>query len=114
MIIRDLEPVFKKVINRRLVFIHDNKVIRSGMLTSYSAKSFNLKFELQNNGIIKALELPYPFNLYKENNTLVFDYRISNIKDMIKQSELDEFIEDNEKVVSPFYNSTISVKLGKS
>lgn len=114
MEIKDLGPTFKQVINRHLSFVHDNKVIRDGILVGFSARGFNLKFDLKKNDTVKPLELPYPFNISKDKHSLIFDYKVSHIEDIIVEDDLEAFIEDNGKAVSPFYNSTIRITLSKS
>ena len=111
MTIVDLTSAFSKAEGKRLTFIHDNKVLRDGILVKFRSKGFNLKFDMRcdNFDTIKSLELPYPFNIEKNDNALIFDYNISHIKDLIKKEYIEEFIEDNQKTVSRFYNSTITI-----
>lgn len=115
MVIVDLTQTFQKVEGRKLTFIHEGKVLREGELVKFTSKGFNLKFDIKNmkNDNVKALELPYPFNITKIKNSLIFDYNISHLKDLIKKEEIEQFIEDNQKVVSRFYNSTITITLNK-
>ena len=115
MNIVDLTPVFSKVEGRHLTFIHDNKVLRDGILLNFSSKGFNLKFDIKSikTDNTKTLEVPYPFNITKNKNSLIFDYNVSHIKEFIKSEELENFIEMKEKIVSRFYNSTITIKLNK-
>lgn len=116
MTIIDLTPTFSKVEGRHLTFTHDNKILRDGILVKFSSKGFNLKFDIKNpkTDNVKAIELPYPFNITKDKNSLIFDYNISHIKDLVKKSDIEEFIEENQKIVSRFYNSTVTITLNKT
>lgn len=107
----DLAPIFEKVKGRHLVFSQNNKVIREGILIGFNVKSFNLHFDLQNikTKTNKALELPYPFNIIKKDKSLLFDYRISNLKPLISKAELEQFIKENGKQPSRFFDSIIAI-----
>lgn len=111
----DLTPVFEKVRGKHLIFSQDGKTIREGILADFNVKSFNLRFDLQNikTRNIKAIELPYPFNITKQNKSLVFDYRIANLGSMIDKAELVQFIQENHKQPSRFFDSTVVVSLNK-
>lgn len=113
--VADLTPVFEKVRGKHLVFSQNDKVIREGILTDFNVKSFNLRFDLQNDKTnnIKAIELPYPFNIMKQKGSLLFDYRISNLKSLISKTELTQFIEENNKQPSRFFDSIVMVSLKK-
>lgn len=115
MVIKDLGPTFNQIINRRVTFTVDNKIVRDGILIGFSAKSFNLKFDFENDKteLTKSIELPYPFNISKIKHSLVFDYKVSNLNNIIKAEELDKFIEENGKIVSKYYNSAVTITLRK-
>lgn len=115
MVTADLTPVFERVKGKHLIFSQNNKVIREGILTDFNVKSFNLRFDLQNikTNNIKAIELPYPFNITKQNKSLVFDYRLVNLGSMIDKTELAQFIQENHKQPSRFFDSTVIISVHK-
>lgn len=111
----DLTPIFEKVKGKHLIFTQNGKIIKDGILTSFNVKSFNLRFDLQNTktNSIKAFELPYPFNIIKQDKSLVFDYRLSNLKSLIDKAELIDFIKENNKQPSHLLDSTINISVIK-
>jgi CHAT domain-containing protein len=85
----------------------DNKIIKEGKLILFSQKDYYLIFHLKNsNGDNKKYELPYPFNIDKENNYLMFDYKIESISK--NDSELYyRLLSLNKNQVSRFYNNKV-------
>lgn len=110
---RDLSPVFEKVKGKHIIFAQNDKIIKEGILVDFSLKSLNLRFDIlsEDGETIKSVEVPYPFNILKENRTLVFDYRISNLKKLVKAESIKSFIQENNKVPSRYFNSLVKISV---
>ncbi len=103
----NIESKFNYFLQRDVVFSMDNKIIKEGKLILFSQKDYYLIFHLKNsNGDNKKYELPYPFNIDKENNYLMFDYKIESISK--NDSELYyRLLSLNKNQVSRFYNNKV-------
>jgi hypothetical protein len=74
-------------------------------------KGFNLKFFLvDEENLIKNLELPYPFKMVKTDYGYIFDYRLEKFK-LLKNTELLENLEEPDCPKSRFYNKPLIIKI---
>lgn len=107
----DLNEIFNTYFFRNITFILDNKSIKQGRLKLFTMKGFNLKFFLlDDEGNIKSLELPYPFDLIKTTSGYIFDYRIEKFK-TLKNTELLQNFSETDIVKSRFYDKPLIVKI---
>ncbi len=72
-----IENELKKLVLKNVNFKIENKTLKTGKLQIFNTKQFFIKFKLLNNGVEKEYELPYPYNIKKINNGLLFDYCLS-------------------------------------
>lgn len=110
-IIVDLNETFNEYFFKKFIFILDNKIIKEGRLKLFTMKSFNLKFFLlDEENIVKNLEIPYPFDLIKLSNGYIFDYRLEKFK-LLKDSELLNNIAEDDCPKSRLYNKPLIIKI---
>ena len=103
------ENDFNYFLQRNIVFVLENKIIKEGKLFLYNEKDYYLIFYMRsNNNEQKKFEIPYPFDIKRINNYLVLDYSLSAISG--GDSELYyRLISLNQNSNSRFYNNKILV-----
>lgn len=110
-IIEDLNEVFNEYFFKKFTFILDNKILKQGRLKLFTMKSFNLKFFLlDEENSIKALEIPYPFKLIKQDNGYIFDYRLKHFK-LLPDTELIDNLIENDTQKSRYFDKPLIVKI---
>jgi hypothetical protein len=107
----DLNEIFNDYFFKKFTFILDNKILKEGRLKLFTMKGFNLKFFLlDNENIIKNLELPYPFKLSKTEEGYIFDYRLDKFK-LVENTELINNLADKDCQKSRYYDKPLIVKI---
>lgn len=101
--------LFNYFLQRNIVFVLNNKIIKEGKLFLYNQKDYYLYFYLKtNNNEQKKFEMPYPFSIKKYENHLVMDYSLSAISE--NDSELYyRLISLNRTTNSKYYDSKITI-----
>jgi hypothetical protein len=96
-------------LQRNVVFVLENKIIKEGKLFLYNEKDYYLIFYMRSgNNEQKKFEIPYPFSVERKNNYLILDYSLSAISG--GDSELYyRLISLNQNSNSRFYNTKIIV-----
>jgi hypothetical protein len=96
-------------LQRNIVFVLENKIIKEGKLFLYNEKDYYLIFYMRSgNNEQKKFEIPYPFSVERKNNYLILDYSLSAISG--GDSELYyRLISLNQNSNSRFYNTKIIV-----
>lgn len=109
--VEDLNKTFNNYFFKKFTFLLDNKPIKDGRLKLFSMKGFNLKFFLvDEENIIKNLELPYPFKLQKTSYGYIFDYRLEKFK-LLKNTEQLDNLADPDCPKSRFYDKPLVIKI---
>lgn len=105
----DIENYFKYFLQRDIVISIDSKIIKDGKLILFNQRDFYLNFNLkQNNNTQKKFELPYPFDIIKENNYIILSYELSSLS----KNDADlyyKLISLNKKHNSRYYNSKVLI-----
>jgi hypothetical protein len=103
------EDLFNYFLQRNIVFVLENKIIKEGKLFLYNEKDYYLVFYLKSsNNEQKKFEIPYPFSIKRYNNYLVMDYSLSAISG--GDSELYyRLVSLNQNSNSRYYNTKIIV-----
>jgi hypothetical protein len=73
----ELEHKLKDLILNDVDFTIDGKSIKKGKIKIFNTKQFFIKFKIENDGVVKEWELPYPYRLQKTDNGYLFDYCLS-------------------------------------
>jgi hypothetical protein len=96
-------------LQRNIVFVLENKIIKEGKLFLYNEKDYYLIFYMRSgNNEQKKFAIPYPFSVERKNNYLILDYSLSAISG--GDSELYyRLISLNQNSNSRFYNTKIIV-----
>ncbi len=96
-------------LQRNIVFVLDNKIIKEGRLVLYNEKDYYLVLYMRSgNNEQKKFEIPYPFAIQQQNNCLILDYSLSAISG--GDSELYyRLVSLNQNSNSKFYNNKIKV-----
>lgn len=58
-------------------FVIEDKVIKRGKIRVFNTKQFFIKFRLENGGVVRDYELPYPYRVEETDNGFLFDYCLS-------------------------------------
>ena len=110
-VIVDLNETFNEYFFKKITFLLDNKIIKNGRLKLFTMKGFNLKFFLlDDDNIIKNLEIPYPFDLIKLPNGYIFDYRLEKFK-LLKNTELINNLFEKDFPKSRLYDKPLIIKI---
>lgn len=72
-----LEQQLKPIMLSQVEFRVDGKVIKRGKVKVFNAKQFILKFKLDNSGVIKDYEVPYPYRVEETADGFLLDYCLS-------------------------------------
>lgn len=75
------ETIFDPFILHDIEIIHEDKVIKSGKLKLVSVKNHIIKFYFIQNGILKNIELYYPFDIVITDDNIVLDYSVKKFAD---------------------------------
>jgi S-adenosylmethionine:tRNA-ribosyltransferase-isomerase (queuine synthetase) len=74
-----LENVLKFLLQKHIVLVFNNKKYKEGRLILFKYNTFHLKLTLKNENNNKNLEIPIPYNIIRDNDDIVFDYRINTL-----------------------------------
>lgn len=75
----DFVKLFDKWLLRDISICIPGKTPKTGKLKMLSARHNVLKFTLENNGSVRAIDLYYPFGYTVSKNEVVFSYALSQI-----------------------------------
>lgn len=77
--VEEIEDKIKGLLQRKVIFALENKILKRGKLILFCVKDFFCVFTLiceeKNNKRI-IYELPYPFKFFKNNDKYIFDYSV--------------------------------------
>lgn len=99
------------LLNNVILKIDDNKY-KEGTFISFSYNFFSMNLLLKNKLKNKTdiLKIPLPFEIYKKDNKIFFDYKIKTF--IKKNKELEEIIVKlNKPCISRFYDKILSIEL---
>lgn len=89
----------KKMLQKNITMLLNEKIIKSGNLILYSYKNFSIQLIFKNpkTGKNRKTEIPIPFNIKKINeNDLIFSYMLDNIDaDATKYNTNNKFFNKN-------------------
>lgn len=74
----NIEQQLNKFLLKTVTFKLNNKVIKKGKLKLFSIKQFFIKFNIDINNEIKVYEIPYPFKIHENENSIAFEYTLSS------------------------------------
>lgn len=108
-VIDDVEKQFKEFFQSNISFVIDGKVIKKGKLLNVAVKDFYITFQIEINKTgIKIFEVPYPYNITKIQDGLMFDYTLDTLtyNDPYKFVKVKNF---KPKKNSKFYDVTMKL-----
>lgn len=77
------EEIEKNILNylqKKVIFINENKHYKEGVLLLFSVKDFYLNFTIScDRKEKKIIEIPYPFEFRSKKNHLEFDYHLNQL-----------------------------------
>jgi len=108
MIVESIEKAVNAFLQRKINFVVNNKIVKSGKLLLFCIKDFHLVFTIQIQNTRKVFEVPYPFNFNVADGRIILNYNVKNIH----HNDLD--IENNIKLLSPkkptkYFNSVAEI-----
>ena len=75
----NVEKELKPLLLQNVKFEVEDKILKEGVIKIFNNKQFFIKFKLETENGIKEYELPYPYRVFKDDKTIVFDYCLSSI-----------------------------------
>jgi hypothetical protein len=76
----DIEKNILNYLQKKVVFVNENKQYKEGVLLLFSVKDFYLNFTIScDRKERKILEIPFPFDCRFRKNHIEFDYHITNL-----------------------------------
>jgi hypothetical protein len=76
----DIEKNILNYLQKKIVFVCENKNYREGKLLLFAVKDFYLNFTIScDRKERKTYEIPFPFDFRAKKNHLEFDYHFSNL-----------------------------------
>ena len=76
----DIEKSILNYLQKKIVFICENKQYREGKLLLFAVKDFYLNFTIScERKERKTIEIPYPFEFRSRKHHLEFDYHLSHL-----------------------------------
>jgi hypothetical protein len=79
-VIDDVEKQFKEFFQSTVSFNINQKVIKKGKLINVTVKDFFITFILEiTKGGVKTFEIPYPYDIIKIKDGLLFDYTLNTL-----------------------------------
>tara|TARA_R100001163_G_scaffold728_12_gene1204 strand:+ start:12003 stop:12350 length:348 start_codon:yes stop_codon:yes gene_type:complete len=109
-LIEEVEKKFHTFFLNDISFDIDGKIIKKGKLINVSIKDFFLEFKLEvQKGGIKVFEVPYPFELLDNRNSVVFNYRLDKFvfNDIVRLAKVKRI---KPKKNSKFYDVVMVMK----
>lgn len=81
MSLENYSKILQQLLQSKVIFKCDNKVLKTGKLKLFNIKQYFIKFYIETDkGENKILELPYPFLIdYTDAGLCTLNYRISSI-----------------------------------
>ena len=111
MILITLQDCLADVLQQDLKFIINDKTIKEGKLLLYNIKDYYIIFTLLTpKEVVKAYEIPMPFEIKSSNNELSFSYSIKTLSkdDPNKILLIDQLLKKISKK-SKFYDNTLTI-----
>ena len=76
----DIEKNIMHYLQKKVVFIHENKHYKEGILLLFSVKDFYLNFTIScDRKERKIFEMPFPFDCRFRKHHIEFDYHLSHL-----------------------------------
>ena len=101
---------FTDILQKNITIQSNNKIIRQGKLLMITQKDFYITFIMSIKGLTKKYEIPYPFDIIKSPNQIIFDYKVSKI---CSNDTAASMVLGLAKSMTPnkFFNNTIEINL---
>lgn len=90
-----IEKAVNKLLQQKIRFYVNNKLIRTGKLILFSIKDFYLVFTINIHQHRKTFEIPYPFECRAQDHNIVFDYGMQHLHHGVAE------IEQHAKLLQP-------------
>jgi len=107
-----LEDVLKGLLQEQVVFTLNNKTWRKGKLLLFQQSGFYLEFILETNTKRETFEVPIPFEVYRKEIGVYFDYTVNTfVQGRPELFKLVDNLEINKK--SKFYDTKMLVRINR-
>lgn len=104
-----LDSFIKNFLQKEIIFSFKHKNFKRGRLLLYKLSGNYLSFTLINEKRKEVFEIPYPYSIYLNNNTIVLDYTLEALSE--KDFELLISLKSVNKIKNcKFYDTTLSIK----
>lgn len=109
-----LKQSLELILQRNAKFNVNKKTLREGKVILYNQKDFYIEFVIiTKKDIRKIYEVPVPFNISVDNNTVYFDYTLKSIcKDDHNNSVNIKVISSCLGKKSKLYDNVLAIELG--
>ena len=102
-----VENTLKELLLTTVKITSKKRTLGTGQIVLYELKDFNIKLLLANN---KKIELLYPFNIFRKNKIIYFDYTLSHIHqdDIIWRARVNRLIKNKR---NKYCDLTLSIEI---
>jgi len=101
--------VVKRLLQHNTNFCIESKIIRRGRLLLYNLTDYHVKFSIKTNkNLLKVFEVPYPFHVSDNGDSVVFSYRLYDLC-RGNQDRLDIMEEVEQTGVNKFYDKRLTI-----
>jgi len=107
-----LEKHINCFLQRRVNFVSNGKIIKSGTLLLFTVKDFYLNFTILIGSSKKQVEIPYPFSFERTGNSITLDYTLGKLYHGI--STISQTVQDlTLKKPNKYYNAKVYLKIAE-
>lgn len=104
-----IDALIKPLLQKEVVFSFKHKSYKRGRLFLYKQSGNYLSFTLTTEKKKETFEIPYPFSVFSDGNTVVFDYTLESLSE--KDFTLLVALKSVNKVKNcKFYDTTLYLK----
>lgn len=111
IIAEKIETAVNKLLQQKIIFSLNGKVLKSGKLILFCVKDFYLVFTIQNQNVKKHFEIPYPYSFSEIINSVVFDYSIHKLCQKNSRIESNAKLLSTAKKPNKFFNAIADIKV---
>ena len=106
--INSLDNDLKNYFQKNIVLTLKNKQYKKGKLINYKASGCYISFIILTDKKRETFEIPFPFNIKKEQNKLVFDYTLESLAEQDYEL-LVNLKATNQVKKCKFFNSILTI-----
>lgn len=111
IIAEKIETAVNRLLQQRIAFVLNGKILKTGRLILFCVKDFYLVFTIQNQNVKKHFEIPYPYAYSEFLNKVIFDYSLNRLCQKSSNIETNAKLLSTSKKPNKFFNSLAEIKV---